>query len=348
MDGNPTNINQVRNNRLTLFYKKPVNLNQCRSENDTDKNDNINKAKEELNLFKGVEKNNRLTLKNANKTPLIKIKSLNDNDNNYKNIFEFTNVLYNNEEHLSKNPILTLKNFDKKSPRESLLSPIDNFHYNLSVNEKCEKNKSSMTLPFFSKEKNSNNIAKKSLFQKNFYHFSNFNFKRNTHKNITNRKYGQSNNNINRSIKKYSFFFKLKEKDKIPSKTPYLDKKFSFSTNKLNKFDANGNINNKTLNKNNNSNSHSVIKSKFQNNNIINKDNQMIKIELDKKTSLEKNKNNNIDINNNNKIEKSQKFNLGNTSKENKTIIPNKKERKNANIRIINILNNSLFCCLKS
>ena len=116
----------------------------------------------------------------------------------------------------------------------------------------------------------------------------------------------------------------------------------------MNKFDANGIINNKTLNKNNNSNSLSVIKSKFQNNNIINKDNQTIKIELDKKASFEKNKNNNIDINNDNKIEKKEKSNLGNTSKENKIIIPNRKERKNANISIINVLNNSIFCCLKS
>ena len=342
MDESPSNFHKTKNNRLTLNYRRHIKLKQCLSENNTNKNDDLDADKETCNLFKDIVKINKVSLKNVNKSPLIKKASLISN-NNYKDIFDFTNELYNNEEHLNKNQILNLKNSIKNSLRDSLISPVETFNYNLSINEKCEKFLSSTALQNFSKEKNSNIVARKSLFH------SNFNFNRKLHKNITNKKYEELNNNsINKLTKKYSFFFKLKEKDKIPSKTPYLDRKYSFSSLKFNKSGTNNNTKNQILNKNNISNSPPLIKSKFINNKIVKEEKQIIKIEIDKKASFEKSKNNNININTDKKREKKEKINLDNKNEENKGISSNKKGKKNANISIINVLNKSLFCCFKS
>ena len=101
-----------------------------------------------------------------------------------------------------------------------------------------------MMIPNLSKEKN---IIKKSLFQKNSNNYSNFSLKRKTRKNIIGIKNEELDNN--KLSTKYSFFYRLKEKEKNPSKTPYLDRKGFNSTYNLKKYDF-SNVTNFIKNKN--------------------------------------------------------------------------------------------------
>ena len=209
MDYSPSKPNILSSNRLTLDYKKPNKLCQCHSEMNEAPNYKQTINEETLNLFKGIVK---IKTKNINnESPIIRYKS------NNNNIFDFTNDLYNNEEHLSKNQIFNSKISKKFSNKSRILSPIKSFHHRLSINEKSERSQSSMAIPNLSKEKNIN-IIKKSLFQKNSNNYSGFSSKRKPRKNIKGANKNEETDNNNKSTNKYSFFFKLKEKEKILQK----------------------------------------------------------------------------------------------------------------------------------
>ena len=247
MDFNSSKHNILNSNRLTIIYKKSNKLCQSHSEMSEAQKNNPNIDEETKNLFKGIVK---ITTKNPNQSPIVRYKSTNNN------IFDFTNELYNNEEHLNKNQILSPKISKKFSHKSRVLSPIKSFHHRLSINEKSERSQSSMAIPNLSKEKNIN-IIKKSLFQKNSNNYSGFSSKRKPRKNIIGANKNKETDNNNKSPNKYSFFFKLKEKEKNPSKTPYLDKKFWKSSYNLPKY----NVDNKTINNNDaKGNNNSLIK----------------------------------------------------------------------------------------
>ena len=116
-----------------------------------------------------------------------------------------------------------MKNKGNNPSRNSSLSQIKSLTKNFSTDKKSDKSQSSKILVNFSKERSVHTI-KKSLFKKNSYNFSWFNLRRKSKSRIRN-KFGDSSNNNRRFSKNYSFFLKLKEKEKNPSKTPYLDKK---------------------------------------------------------------------------------------------------------------------------
>ena len=97
---------EQNNNKLLSNDKKAKKLGECRSEINKDQTGKLNFDKETLNLFKGIVKIKDLSSKKQNKAPIIKSNSVNNN----KNIFEFANFLYNNEEHLHKK---SNSNFEK-------------------------------------------------------------------------------------------------------------------------------------------------------------------------------------------------------------------------------------------
>ena len=155
--------------------------------------------------------------------------------------------------------------------------------------------------------------------------------------------------------KNIPFFYKLKEKNKRPSKTPYLDKKFSNSSYDVTKY-----VNNKTHGK-------SVIKkkefnmplfskmksSKIEINHFKTNENKkelnVIKKGSDKKLLVNNKKDINIIMNNKNTIsEKGEKKKYKNNNTENKIFLHDKKEGKSSCNIIVNILNKPFFCCLKS
>ena len=332
MDFSPSKPNILSSNRLTLDYKKPNRLYHCHSEMSEAPNYKPTVDKEALNLFKGIVK---IKTKNINnESPIIRYKS------NNNNIFDFTNDLYNNEEHLSKNQIFNSKISKKFSNKSRILSPIKSFHHRLSINEKSERSQSSMAIPNLSKEKNIN-IIKKSLFQKNSNNYSGFSSKRKPRKNIIGINKNEETDNNKKTPNKYSFFFKLKEKEKNPSKTPYLDKKFWKSSYNLPKY----NVDNKTINNDN----------AKENNNSLIKKNKSIKNKIDIRDNDIKEKNNTIKDDNNiilkdNIFEKKtiRYDNIINNNNENKNIFINKNEKKNKKKITINILHKPFFCCLKS
>ena len=329
----PTNIIEQSSNKMKNVNIKPKKLYQCNSEKNGTCNEKSNLDKETLNLLKGIVKITSVKNNSKNNIPIIK-----SNSENNKNIFGFTNYLFNNEEHLNKNLIHTLKNKGNNPSQNSSLSQIKSFTKNFSTDKKSDKSQSSKTLINFSKERGVHAI-KKSLFKKNSYNFSGFNLRRKSKSGIKN-KFGESSNNNRRFSKNFSFFLKLKEKEKNPSKTPYLDKKSwknEYNFNNLN--ETNKNIHN---NENN-----SIASSIGQNHSqkILNYN---IK-KNNKKLMNDENKENKT-INNNKedlggKIE-TNKFEYNN--KENKDHSQNKKGRKNHGNIIINILNKPFFCCFKS
>jgi len=335
MDNNPSKPNILSPNRLTIDYKRTNKLRHCHSEMSDAPNYKSNIDEETMNLFKGIVK---VTTKNTNQSPIIRHKSTNNN------IFDFTNDLYNNEEHLNKNPILTSKISEKISHKSRLLSPIKRFNHKLSINEKSERSQSSMMIPNLSKEKNIN-IIKKSLFQKNSNNYSNFGLKRKSRKNIIGLNKNEDPDN-NKLSKKYSFFFKLKEKEKNPSKTPYLDKKLWKSSYNLPKY----NVDNKTINNDDNKHNNSLMKknqsimNKIDNTDDSNKEKNNIKKDSDKKILSNINDDNDIVVKDKMIEKETNKYdNVINSNNEN-----NKNGKKNKKPIIINILNKPFFCCLKS
>ena len=232
-------------------------------------------------------------------------------------------------------------------------TPIKTFSHKFSMNENCEKSISSVMIPHISKEKNITTV-RKSLFKKSSC--NDIGSKKQTKNGIGIKiKFVESSNINHKSSNKYAFFYKLKEKEKNPSKTPYLDKKFWNSSFNLNKY----NDNNQNDNKLNNSNLLFVDQVQSQKNKlnhlIENGNNKEIIIQnnLDEKILPNINKADNND-NTNNKSEKVEKKKVeiidnNNRINEKKNSLQNKKERKkNSNGIIINILNKPFFCCLKS
>ena len=182
-----------------------------------------NLDKETLNLFKGIVKITRINSAKINKSPIMKYKSV----KNTENISTFIDKIYNNEEHLNNNRISTINNLENISQKNSTMSP------------RRTRLKIKKSLFSINKEGNSPKKSKKG------------NALNNNNKGENTTKY--------KSNKNYSFFFKLKEKNKIPSKTPYLDKKAWKSTYNLNLYnleenananDINDKIDNKNINMN--------------------------------------------------------------------------------------------------
>ena len=94
-------------------------------------NDKSNIDKETINLFKGIVKIKSVQSNNNLKAPIIKYNSANSNSH----IYDFTNNLYNNEEHLITNQILTFKNYENDSPKDNTMSPIKTFSSYLLPNK---------------------------------------------------------------------------------------------------------------------------------------------------------------------------------------------------------------------
>ena len=235
MEHFPTNLKTVNNNnKLSNYSKNSKKLNHCLSENDEEQNFKTNFDKDTLNLFKGIVKITHVSHNNKYKAPIIK-----SNSDINKNIFSFVNGLYNNEEHLMKTRNDTLKKLETKSSQKL---QIKTFSHKLSMDEKCDKSRSSRMIPNLSKEKNISPV-KKSLFKKSSCNDIGRDFKRQASSVVCiKNKVGVSSNINNKSPNKYAFFFKLKEKEKNPSKTPYLDKKFWKSSYNLPKFNDNNNV----------------------------------------------------------------------------------------------------------
>ena len=143
----------------------------------------------------------------------------------------------------------------------------------------------------------------------------------------------------NRNSRNFNFFFKLKEKDKIPSKTPYLDKIWNFS----NKSDFKPKTNIKSKENTN----ISLVKRNSQENKVIKISDTNIKFERDKKNELIPNQKDKLEKDNTKKfIEKKQEEKIEeDENKKDKIIIYENKEKK-TNI-IFHILNKPFICCLK-
>ena len=344
MDFFPKHPKELPDKRFKTENKKPIN--QCHSETNDEQNFKTNVDKDTLNLFKGIVKITNVQSNNLKKSPIIK-----SNSASVKNIINYTNTLYKNEEHLQKNHINIVKNCENNILQET---PIKTFSHKFSMNENCEKSISSVMIPHISKEKNITTV-RKSLFKKSSC--NDIGSKRQSKNGIGIKiKFVESSNINHKSSNKYAFFYKLKEKEKNPSKTPYLDKKFWNSSFNLNKY----NDNNQNDNKLNNSNLLFVDQVQSQKNKLNhliengNNKEMIIKNDLDEKILPNINKADNND-NTNNKSEKVKKKkveiidNNNNRINEKKNSLQNKKERKkNSNGIIINILNKPFFCCLKS
>ena len=298
-------------------------------------NNENNLDKETLNLFKGIVKITRINSAKINKSPIMKYKSV----KNTENISTFIDKIYNNEEHLNNNRISTINNLENISQKNSTMSP------------RRTRLKIKKSLFSINKEGNSPKKSKKG------------NALNNNNKGENTTKY--------KSNKNYSFFFKLKEKNKIPSKTPYLDKKAWKSTYNLNLYnleenananDINDKIDNKNINMNkisdktffdeikikkNNSNNINIKYNEEEKNNSIKKSEKKLEI-----SKGEENKNNIIiykDINNNKKLDTDNNNDIIINNKKKKiSLNENNKEKKCTNNLIINILNRPFLCCLKS
>jgi len=348
MEYGSKNLFEQKNNKLLPNDNETKKLSECRSEKKDSQTGQSNFDKETLNLFKGIVKIKNLPSKNPNKAPILKSNSVNDN----KNIFEFANCLYNNEEHLQKNEVLTVKNSENHPSQNDILSPVKSFTRKFTTNDKFRSSKEVMC---FSNEKNASTI-KKSLFKKNSHIVSSFSPKKKSHKNLlVKTKFGDSNTTHHKSNKNFSFFFKLKEKEKIPSKTPYLDSKFWKSSHDVTKF-VNNDTNSKSPKKKISSKMSSFYCSQtpknalnhiYKNDNIEGRNNT---IKYSNKNLFVNNDNDN-NINNDidkNFEKKETKKNENNKINENENCIQNKKKGICANNIIINILNKPFLCCLKS
>ena len=354
MEFHPSNnkkrIKKLSSNTLTSNHYKSKKLSYLHSDKNEVQNDNLDFNKETLNLFNGVVKFTKIDHKKQDKTHIIKSNSISN-----KNLFYFTDLLYNNEEHLNNDQIHILKNSEYNPSPKEILSPIKTIPLKLSINEKSNVFRSSKIILNFSKEKATD---KKSLFKKNSYNYSSFGLKGKSNKNLVSKnQIGGSPHKSHKFHQNYSFFFKLKEKEKIPSKTPYLDKKFWKSSYDVTKFYDDYKENNKDNFKNQNS-GVSLFEQKQSKNNDINHNNENNnkneKI-LNKKDSIKKlfsinNKDVNEIINKNvTIIDKNETIKIDNNIKKKDTnIYSQNKKDKNSNNIIMNIFHKPFFCCLKT
>ena len=301
-------------------------------------------------LFKGKEAINRTQSKKTNKAPVVKHNSANN-----KNIFNFVNALYSNEEHLNKNVVNSFKYSEESEHQDNIPSPAKTLHHEISIKGSCEKFRSSRLILNLSKEKHNSNLKAPLLKKNSCNTFSSFSLKR------------KSRKNNHSGFSKYSFFYKLKEKDKIPSKTPYLDTKFWNSSFHLQKYDFNENTGNRSPNKKI---SNKSLFYKFQSpkhlKKVVDKNNKSKEKKmknnnnnLDKISSTNNKQNDIITLNNIEKEKEKKKETEKETVKEskrlsndnnneNKNCSQNKSEKKKSNNIIVNILHKPFFCCLKS
>ena len=332
MDYWSTNNNkkQYRKN-LSIEYKKPIFQSENNDNEQKSKNSNINN--ETLNLFKGIVKVTKKSLKEK-KTPETQSNTVNNNNN----IFDFANSVYNNEEHLYDDKFFTIKSPKNNNPTKSdnviSLSPTLK-----SKNRIFNKYKSSLELFDLSKNISKEKNLKKSLFNKNTkqisFYCNNYPVKGKSRR----RSVMGDMTHKNRNSRNFNFFFKLKEKDKIPSKTPYLDKIWNFS----NKSDFKPKTNIKSKENTN----ISLVKRNSQENKVIKISDTNIKFERDKKNELIPNQKDKLEKDNTKKfIEKKQEEKIEeDENKKDKIIIYENKEKK-TNI-IFHILNKPFICCLK-
>ena len=334
MDYWSTNHNKkpCRKNK-SIEYKKPIFHSVNNDNEQKSKNSNIDK--ETLNLFKGIVKVTKKSLKEK-KTPEAQSNTVNNNNN----IFDFTNYVYNNEEHLDDDKSLIIK-----SPKNNNNNPIKNDKViSLSPTLKSKtrtfnKYKSSLELFDLSKNISKEKNLKKSLFNKNskqlLLYCNNYPSKpKPRRRSVMGDMTYKNRNNHN-----FNYFFKLKEKEKIPSKTPYLDKIWNFS-NKPN-YKPTTNIKSKENTK------ISLVQRNSQEIKRIKISNTNIKHERDKNNELIQNQKDKLENDNTKKIiEKKQEEKIEeNANKNDKIIIYEQKEKK-TNI-IFHILNKPFICCLK-
>ena len=340
MDFHHTNQNETKFSNSAYIHKNSINLIRCNSI----KNENKTKKLSINNdsLFKGKEAINRTQTKKTNKAPVVKHNSANN-----KNIFNFVNALYSNEEHLNKNVVNSFKYSEESEHQDNIPSPAKTLHHETSIKGSCEKFRSSRLILNLSKEKHNSNLKAPLLKKNSCNTFSSFSLKR------------KSRKNNHSGFSKYSFFYKLKEKDKIPSKTPYLDTKFWNSSFHLQKYDFNENTGNRSPNKKISNKSlfykfqspkhlKKVINrnSKRSEKNIIKKNNNLEQI-----SSSNNIKNDNINSNkteNDKETVKEIKKNPDKNNIENKSSLQNNTEKKQSKNIIVHILQKPFFCCLKS
>ena len=331
MDNIISKSNFKNNNRLTIEPKFLKKFEQNHSEYNDKSNYKQNMDKEALNSFKGI-----VRLKSSNKKMSPEQKCYISN-----NIFNFTNYLFNEEEHLYKNQIITLKKSENASPHNNHInSPIESFPFGVDIN----KDKKSISPE---KEKY-NNLTKDNLSKS-----SSINPRRIIRRShIIKNKVGGTTHKNN-----YSFFFKLKKKDKFPSKTPYLDKKIS---NQIYNLKNNNfiNANNTIINIKNNTNLNipnvklclsSNLNQNYLNTFHSNQEKNSSMINSDKKSSPDRD-NKNHSINNRKNIEEEKETKKFEDKHNKNNIIPAKNENvknKMSNI-VYNILNKPFFCCFKS
>ena len=290
--------------------------------------------KETLNLFKGIVK-----IKAKDK------KVTEDNNDKKNNIFDFANDVYNDEEHLySKNNQIT---GNKKSNNNSVANnnntsgSILHFYKN-----RIDTSNSSIDIWNFPKGKNTKKTA---IHKSSRKLLTNIRVKRTRRSSIIG-----NNTNKNKYNRDCNIFLKLKEKEKIPSKTPYLDNKLKNNTNNNKIHKDNTNIYNKTK-------TNYMLNPKKQKSNNIkpyilstgnikrfekkeNEDNKKKEDKKKKEYNKEKEDNKeNEEKNDEGKIEKG----TNKSDEKNKQNIQNNKEIKKTNI-ILNILNKPFFCCFKS
>ena len=331
----PTNHNKKPYKKnLSIEYKIPI----CRSENNENeqKSKNSNTNKESLYLFNGIVKVTKKSLKEKKNSEIL-------NTNN--DIINFTNCLYNNEEHLDDDKSLIIKNPENNNiiRNYNIITPSSTLKTKKNI---LDKSKSSLELSVLSKDISKENNIKKSLFNKRSKKLSlNYN---NIIKGRSKRKSVEGDmTHKNRNSRNFNFFFKLKEKDKIPSKTPYLDKIWN-TANKLN-FKHKTNIHTKQ------NPGVSLVKRKTQefNMNRITKINIKSEKEKEKEDeSPKKSKDKSEKDKSKDSIDKKQEEKI----EENETKVIDKKDKnifseekiKKTNMNIIfNILNKPFFCCLK-
>ena len=284
--------------------------------------------KESLNLFKGIVKVTKRSLKEK-KTPETQSNTINNN------IFDFTNFVYNNEEHLNNDKFYIIKSSkNNNSPKyNNAISPSVTLK---SKHKAFNKYKSSLDLMDFSKDQN----IKKTLLNKNSNKFSLNYYTNNSSKRKQRRRSVIGNmTHKNRNNHNFHFFFKLKEKDKIPSKTPYLDKIWNFSNNKLDS-KPKTNIHTKKISEISlvKQNSYEINTNKISKTNIKYEKNEEILDKSENKLEKDKNKET-IDKKQEEKIQKNE------TKNSDKIIFSAEKVKKN-NI-IFNLLNKPFFCCFK-
>ena len=285
MDNCPTNGKKVNSNRLTINYKFTKNFNTCCSDNIDKPHDKSNYDKNSVNLFQDIVKLGTIkSSKENNNIPFNKCKSINHS----QNIFEFTESLYNDEEHFYKNQIYSCKNSENDSPNNNVHSP--------------RARQSS-----FSNKKNSSSI-KKGINKKGAGGLLGFSLKRKS-KRVSIIKLRSGELNSHKSNNNFAFFFKLKEKDKIPSKTPYLDKKHWNSTYNIQKFEFNNKVGNSITFKKKNSSNVSLVRQSVLSKEKIDEDKKdYTEIYQDKNDSIKKtihhDNHDNVDLNEDKKKEK--------------------------------------------